>query len=91
MLTLVAAELVAAAAGLGDTVNSIVEWYRPGSSTSPSALADGVSRGRAAFGVIVGVALIHALGRVQGHRLEGSDVVNVFRLPKTTFLTPETP
>ena len=24
------------------TVNSIVEWYRPGSSTSPSALADGV-------------------------------------------------
>jgi hypothetical protein len=42
MLTLVAAELVAAAAGLGDTVNSIVEWYRPGSSTSPSALADGV-------------------------------------------------
>jgi hypothetical protein len=24
------------------TVNSIVEWYRPGSSTSPEALADGV-------------------------------------------------
>jgi hypothetical protein len=24
------------------TVNSIVEWYRPGSSTSPAALADGV-------------------------------------------------
>src|SRR5580692_11500636 len=24
------------------TVNSIVEWYRPGSSTSPDALADGV-------------------------------------------------
>ena len=24
------------------TVNSIVEWYRPGSATSPSALADGV-------------------------------------------------
>jgi hypothetical protein len=25
-----------------ETVNSIVEWYRPGSSTSPEALADGV-------------------------------------------------
>ena len=24
------------------TVNSIVEWYRPGSSTSRGALADGV-------------------------------------------------